>query len=318
MDTTASLFKHVHEHRQQVKRRVLPAEFRRSCISLPPAYAASRPAFGQPYRFPSLEAVAPKAASASVASKPLLVATNPTLARSPWRTAPRRHRTHASPPQRPAIRTECLSSRFGITAVMLEDVGSLLPSDTAVKGAARKRLRAETQAAHSALDQILDLSALVSRPAYLAYLSGNLPCAAIEAGLADAGVRRFLPDWQQRQRRDSLQQDLDALGGQQITASPCAIESDIGTIMGWSYVLEGSRLGARLILQFVEKSVDPAVRSATHFLRHGEGENLWGSFQAALSQIDGDGVAITRACAAANAAFQCFLKTFPEPIAVTA
>ena len=189
--------------------------------------------------------------------------------------------------------------------------------DAVVQGVARKQLRAETQTAHSALDQLISSSTLVSRPAYLGYLLGNSPCAAIEIELANAGVCRFVPDWQQRQRRDSLWRDLTALGVQQLQHPSCAIDSDIGSIMGWSYVLEGSRLGARLILQSVEKSDDPAVRSATRFLRHGEGKNLWGSFQTALSQIDGDVVAIGRACSAANAAFQCFAKTFSKPTAIT-
>ena len=184
-------------------------------------------------------------------------------------------------------------------------------ADAVDRGSARKRLRQETAALHAALDRRIAPSELAGRPAYVEYLLGNLPCVAIETGLAEAGVDRFLPDWRQRQRSCSLLHDLTVLGERQPEQSAWAIDTDIGSILGWSYVLEGSRLGARLILQSVEKSQDPVVRSATRFLRHGEGENLWGSFQSALSQIDGDAVAIAQASAAANAAFRCFLRTFP-------
>jgi heme oxygenase len=115
-----------------------------------------------------------------------------------------------------------------------------------------------------------------------------------------------LPDWDQRQRGSMLADDLAMLGVRSSPSPPYAIDPDIGTILGWCYVLEGSRLGARVILHVVEASQDPKVRTATRFLRHGNAKWLWGGFKAALSRIDGDAVAIARACAAANTAFECF------------
>jgi heme oxygenase len=96
------------------------------------------------------------------------------------------------------------------------------------------------------------------------------------------------------------------------TGAPCRapggrrIDADTGAILGWAYVLEGSRLGANLILKTVEAAKDPEMLTATRFLRHGRGENFWASFKAALSQIDHDEDAIARACAGACAAFKCF------------
>jgi heme oxygenase len=134
----------------------------------------------------------------------------------------------------------------------------------------------------------------------------NCPCAWIEPALTDAGIHRLLPDWDQRQRRLALAADLVAL---EVTPDPPRagiIGADAGTILGWSYVLEGSRLGARLLLKTVEQGEDRDVFSATRFLRQGVGTDLWGSFKAVISEIDHDSDAIAKACAAAILAFECF------------
>jgi heme oxygenase len=86
------------------------------------------------------------------------------------------------------------------------------------------------------------------------------------------------------------------------------IGADTGTLLGWAYVLEGSRLGARLIHQIVEASAGRDLQNATRFIRHGENGNYWKTFTAALSQIDQDDIAIASAGVAAQTAFECFLN----------
>jgi heme oxygenase (biliverdin-IX-beta and delta-forming) len=176
-----------------------------------------------------------------------------------------------------------------------------------LRGHAHAHLRAETQSLHGVLDAGLNLADFANRKSYVRYLLMNWPCASIEPALEDAGVERLLPDWEQRRRRFALAADLNALGVRACPSPVHAIDADAGTILGWSYVLEGSRLGARLILQTVEASGDPDVRGASRFLRHGEGRNFWASFRAVLSQIDHDAVATANACAAATAAFKYFI-----------
>ena len=182
--------------------------------------------------------------------------------------------------------------------------------EATLRDSARHRLRLETHAAHAALDQRIVPATLGTRSVYSKYLSGVAPCIPIELALVEAGVRRVVPDWEQRERREPLMQDLAAMNVRPRQQPSCVIASDIGSVLGWSYVLEGSRLGARIILRSVANSDDPVVRSATRFLRHGEGSLLWSSFQSALAQIDGDDVAIQRACLGANAAFTYFLNAF--------
>lgn len=153
----------------------------------------------------------------------------------------------------------------------------------------------------------MPLADLAHRGAYIGYLRMNWACAAIEMALEQAGVRRVLPDWDWRLRRFDLAADLDAVGVALPPVQAHRVAPETGTILGWAYVLEGSRLGAKLVLRSVERSADQDVRAATRFLRHGVDGNLWASFKMVLARIDGDEGAIAQACDGARAGFQAFI-----------
>lgn len=146
----------------------------------------------------------------------------------------------------------------------------------------------------------------MSRDDYVGHLRKNVPCLWIEPALVAAGIHRLLPDWDARQRGRALELDLTALG-LHWRRGAVTIAGDDGTLLGWAYVLEGSRFGARLILRVVEATPDAGVRGATRFLRHGEGADFWIGFRAALARIDHDSAAIANACNGARAAFGQFL-----------
>jgi heme oxygenase (biliverdin-IX-beta and delta-forming) len=146
----------------------------------------------------------------------------------------------------------------------------------------------------------------MTRDAYVRYLMMNRPFASIEPALEAARIHRFLPDWDMRRRRFLLASDMEALGIPQWETATVPISGDIGTLLGWSYVLEGSRLGAQYILKEIEATRAQELIDATRFLRHGAGTAMWTTFTGALSQIDSDPCAIGRACEAARAAFSCF------------
>jgi heme oxygenase len=185
-------------------------------------------------------------------------------------------------------------------------------------GVAHAHLRTETRALHVLAERHMGIPADADREAYVRYLLFNRVCGSIEHGLVRAGVYRVLPDWDQRERASALADDLADLGVQPSASPECPIGVDAGTILGWSYVLEGSRLGARVILRTVEASQEPQMRRATRFLRHGEGLGLWSSFKVALSGIDDDAGAIVRAGVGAKAAFGCFLGGFVSKERVSA
>jgi heme oxygenase len=174
-------------------------------------------------------------------------------------------------------------------------------------------LRGRTRPLHELLDGCFNASTLGERPEYVRFLLANSPIAWIEPALTSAGIQRLLPDWQQRRRHFGLVADLEELGVCPGPSGNCVIEADIGTMLGWAYVLEGSRMGARLIRRIVESSGDSDLLKATRFIRHGENVNYWRTFAAALSQIDQDDNAIARAGIAAETAFACFLNACRTP-----
>ena len=75
----------------------------------------------------------------------------------------------------------------------------------------------------------------------------NEPCRVIETALVAAGVHQVLPDWDSRQRGRALLRDMAALDVPPSGMPVPAIDRDHGSIFGWCYVLEGSRIGARTL-----------------------------------------------------------------------
>ncbi len=154
-------------------------------------------------------------------------------------------------------------------------------------GYARRSLQNATAILHQMVEQCFTPRRM-TRDAYIQYLMMNRPLASIEPALEAARIHRVLPDWDMRQRRFVLASDMDAMGIPFVETRALAISDDIGTLLGWSYVLEGSRLGARFILKGIEATRDRELIGATRFLCHGAGMDLWTTFTAALSRIDND------------------------------
>lgn len=111
-------------------------------------------------------------------------------------------------------------------------------------GHARRTLRNETAVLHDTIELHFAPTSM-TRDAYVRYLMMNRPFASIEPALEAARIHRFLPDWDMRRRRFLLASDMEALGIPQWETATVPISGDIGTLLGWSYVLEGSRLGAQ-------------------------------------------------------------------------
>jgi heme oxygenase len=170
----------------------------------------------------------------------------------------------------------------------------------------RYRLRDATAGAHARLDAQLGAFNLRRLSDYRRFL--EISAAALlplEAALVEAGVGRVFPDWPSRSRTRALLADLDRTGG---VARPLPVPGplDFAGILGTMYVLEGSRLGARLLLEDVRQSSDAVVTGATAYLAHGAGHPLWQSFVESLERhaasLDDD----TRAITAARRAFGLF------------
>lgn len=174
----------------------------------------------------------------------------------------------------------------------------------------RAKLRSATLALHAQLDAKFLPETLSDRSRYSQFLCASaLALVPIERSLERSGIARQFADWSQRQRTPYLFADLAALG----MICPVVPESrdlDLSAAFGAMYVLEGSRLGAQVLLRRVAVSGDFAMRSATHYLRAND-PNLWRTFLAQLESstlICDEEQLIVGACDA----FNLFLRAFDE------
>ncbi|MGE0769754.1 MAG: biliverdin-producing heme oxygenase [Hyphomicrobiaceae bacterium] len=128
----------------------------------------------------------------------------------------------------------------------------------------------------------------------------------LEHALCENGVSDILSDWPDRSRSDALRADLSALS----VAEPDTNGTyenpnlrDEAYMLGAIYVLEGSRLGARLLVDTVRNAHPHALR----YLCHGNALPLWPTFLAQLGASSKARRNPERAEAGAAAAFRLFL-----------
>ena len=171
----------------------------------------------------------------------------------------------------------------------------------------RAYLRAATRAAHDRLEAAFGTHDLASRVGYAAFLRQHATALLpLEAALERADAATLVADWPSRTRSAALLDDLAALGEPLPEALAAPAIAGPAAVFGVLYVLEGSRLGARLLVRRAEASAVPVVRAATAYLRHGEGAGLWPSFLALLDRSAYVRAAPEQTLAGALAAFELF------------
>lgn len=152
-------------------------------------------------------------------------------------------------------------------------------------GPLRERLRVETRAAHDRVDAAFSRFDLLDREGYGAFLLAHAKALpALETALDEAGAASIVADWPERRRTPALEADLKGLGLRRPERRPVPKLGGAAEALGALYVLEGSRLGARLLLGRVRASSDPDVRGAVAYLSHGEAHRFWPSFLLALER----------------------------------
>lgn len=114
---------------------------------------------------------------------------------------------------------------------------------------ARFRLKAATAAAHERLDACMSRYDLGCRVDYGAFLQAQARAfIGVEAALDAACAEIHLPDWRERRRADALRADLQLMGLD--VPEPARVPTFRGEaeVLGAIYVLEGSRLGAAVLV----------------------------------------------------------------------
>jgi heme oxygenase len=186
--------------------------------------------------------------------------------------------------------------------------GSSVGCGAHARGTLRRRLRAATAATHAALDECFSRLDLRRRGDYGHFLQASAAALLpLEAVLVESGVGQVLTDWPLRARSDAIVTDIVRLGGRVDPLPPPARLSRYGAL-GTLYVLEGSRLGAKVLLRTVESSLDPVVAGAAAYLSHGAGRRLWPSFLAVLEREAPSPAEAAEAIAAARQAFDLFAR----------
>lgn len=161
---------------------------------------------------------------------------------------------------------------------------------------------------HERLDRGFANLDLCDLPDYRQFLEANAAALVpLEALATRLGASALLPDWPQRQRRDAILADLAIAGGrfQEVKAEHAPMEP--AALCGLLYVLEGSRLGGRVLLDQVSRSGDERVRNATQFLEHGLAEKFWQSFVGVLNRAIRTPQQLSQAAAAATFTFEHYL-----------
>ncbi len=139
-------------------------------------------------------------------------------------------------------------------------------------------IREATQTSHSRLDVALAKLDLAIPLYYEGFLRSQAEALfPIETALEAGGIENLIPDWTQRIRTPALERDLATLN---ITCNPLRAPEfgSAAEMLGAVYVLEASRMGARVMLARLAEHPDSDAMNATAYLRHGFGKRFWPSF----------------------------------------
>jgi heme oxygenase len=172
---------------------------------------------------------------------------------------------------------------------------------------ARRMLRGATADLHAKVDARFAGSFDGDAVAYAGFLSAMAAVVLpLERALEAAHVDAAVPDWAKRRRASLLLDDLRALEvvpPREVMPPPVEGEA---RQLGIVYVLEGSRLGGKLLLRRALAHQDGRVRAATQYLSHGAGQDLWSSFVARLDSSPAVARASDEAVAGARDTFAMF------------
>jgi heme oxygenase len=162
----------------------------------------------------------------------------------------------------------------------------------------RAFLATETHDLHTSLDRFasqFDLATKAGLEDFLRFMW--IGCSRVEDGLDTAGAGRLLPEWPRRRRSALLARDL----GETNETVPLAVDfASDGEVWGGLYVLEGSRLGGRILARSTPLSGQSA------FLSESDERSFWPQFLKRLQSADQGTNARADMASGARKAFAAF------------
>jgi heme oxygenase len=171
----------------------------------------------------------------------------------------------------------------------------------------RFALKAATDDIHRELDRRLSRLDLAEPSDYRRFLSFHARTVPpLEKALAGAGASTLLTGWDKSRRASAIRTDLEALG--EAMPAPVAVPpiKNAAQLLGTAYVVEGSRLGGRVLRQRVGEGL-PAS-----FLNQSEARYPWPTLVAALDRLLCSDALVGEAKDAARRCFTLFLNVARE------
>lgn len=171
----------------------------------------------------------------------------------------------------------------------------------------RFALKAATDDVHRALDDRLSRLDLGRASDYLQFLrlqARTVP--PIEAALAEGGLGALVDGWSDARRTAALEADLAELGEPMPAPAAPPAMGGIAALLGAAYVLEGSRLGGRVLRQQVGDGLP------TSFLAADGALGAWPGVVAALDRLLYSDQLVGEAKDAARRCFALFLNEAVE------
>lgn len=157
------------------------------------------------------------------------------------------------------------------------------------RGALRGLLRERTREAHERTEAAFSFHDVTEPEGYVRFLLSHAAVVpTVEDALTVGGAQTLLPDWSKRRRTPALLSDLAQLG---LIPPHSAVNVSLHgreRMLGALYVLEGSRLGAAVLVARMVSRPALASSAPRAYLNYGAGERLWASFLRVLDEFRGD------------------------------
>lgn len=172
----------------------------------------------------------------------------------------------------------------------------------------RFALKAATDDVHRALDDRLSRLDLARAEDYRRFLhvqARTVP--AIEAALASAGLGELVEGWPDARRTPALKSDFAALGDPMPEPAEAPPVDSVAAVLGTAYVLEGSRLGGRILQSQVGADLPSSFLAADS-----DAPGAWPAMVAAMDRLLYSDSLIGEAKDAARRCFALFLNEAVE------
>lgn len=148
----------------------------------------------------------------------------------------------------------------------------------------RSFLRDETSELHRELDAIVGVFS--NRAAYARFLRGTYRHRApVEAALMNTDAAR-ISSWRPRKLMPELEADLADLTLACPASEPFHLSNDMAAVLGAAYVLEGSALGARVLVKGVGALGFGPEYGARYLSAQADSLDSWRTLLAALEGLD--------------------------------